>query len=92
MSNFVAILNRLNGECRIFSKIERKRRGMRMEVRGIRVRFKEIDIEDWMKAREIRRMMKKIGRKADFLLDWVWTKLVMVQLDRWANRLDIVVK
>ena len=89
MTNFAAILNRLNGECEIFGKIERKWRGVRMEIRRVGIWLKEVNIEDGIKTRKIRRKIKKISRGADFLLDWIGTKSTMIQFDRWVSRLDI---
>src|SRR5882762_629523 len=56
-----------------------------MEVRRVGIWFKEVNIEDGMKTRKIRRKVKKISRGAD-LLDWMGTKSAMVHFDRWVSR------
>ena len=80
VSNLAAVEEGLDGESGIVIEGKWKWWSVWVEVRGIGIRFEEIDIEDGMEAREIRRESKEVSGGADFAGDRVRTETVVIEL------------
>jgi len=80
VSNLVAVKEGLDGESGIIVEGKWKWWSVWVEVGGVRIRFKEIDIEDGMEARKIRRESKEVSGGADFAGNRVRTKMVVIKL------------
>lgn len=69
--------------------VEGVRGGMRMELRRVWVRFKEGNMKNRMKAREVRRESKLVSSVGDGAFDREGTELAMVELVRGTCCLDV---